>query len=898
VGVTGYNIYRGGSKIGTSPSTTYQDGGLTASTSYTYTVAAFDAASNTSAQSTGASATTQASSGGGGIPSALGWFQIPNSTLAPNCPNDPTIQATEGCSAVMADWSGGMADTKRNRLMVWGGGHKGYYGNELYALDLNALTMSRITNPSPVTNVTTCPETYTDGNPVSRHTYGGLTYMPNVDKMFAYGGSRSDCGFMSIWTWNFDFPTNTWQQKEPHNGAQQISAPGANADYDPNTGMVFLSDNAYLYSYNVNTNTYTQLVWVGTDYHLNGVIDPGRKFYFIIGGGQFWAVNIAGPTYTTQDWSTQVSGCSALDGAGYPGLAYDSVQKLIVGWVGGNSVITFNPDTKTCSTVTYPNGPAAAQANGTNGRFRYFPSLGVFALANDWQQNAFTLRLTAGGGTGGTSGPNISGIGVGSISTTGATVSWTTDVPATTQVEYGLTTAYGTLTTLNATLATSHSQALTGLTAGTLYHYRVRSKNSGGTETISGDAAFSTNNVADTTPPTVSMTAPAGGATVSGTVTISANAADNVGVASVQFTLDGANFGGPLTASPYQASWDTTSATNGAHSISAVAKDAAGNTATAAAVSVTVSNTTAGGSTTFQQRCAAPGVLTCVSFDSTSQLNNNTGANQNWYPAADGVYRCNIDTTVFPSDGPAGSLNCLVPASSAANTSGNYNGPLGGTFGPPGSGAANGTTFYMQVRERMDPAFVALHTDGEGWKQFGVHGLNPDSTCQNVGVVIQNIFWRNIPQGFTDCGSTGLIPGPDDSSAFLQQGDYQCQYQPTGNYNIPSCYQYKANEWATYYVKVVVNAWDPVGTGPTSGSNTIEMWVADEGQPMKKFINLTNFPINFNTNAQDTFSKVILFNYDTNRTTTSSYPVANCWYSELIVSTQPIPAPNGATPTN
>jgi hypothetical protein len=156
---------------------------------------------------------------------------------------------------------------------------------------------------------------------------------------------------MSIWTWNFDMPTNTWQQKEPHNGAQQISAPGANADYDPNTGMVFLSDNAYLYSYNVNTNTYTQLVWVGTDYHLNGVIDPGRKFYFIIGGGQFWAVNIAGPTYTTQDWSTQVSGCSALDGAGYPGLAYDSVQKLIVGWVGGNSVITFNPDTKTCSTV-------------------------------------------------------------------------------------------------------------------------------------------------------------------------------------------------------------------------------------------------------------------------------------------------------------------------------------------------------------------------------------------------------------------------------------------------------------------------------------------------------------------------------------------------------------------
>ena len=47
-----------------------------------------------------------------------------------------------------------------------------------------------------------------------------------------------------------------------------------------------------------------------------------------------------------------------------------------------------------------------------------------------------------------------------------------------------------------------------------------------------------------------------------------------------------------------------------------------------------------------------------------------------------------------------------------------------------------------------------------------------------------------------------------------------------------------------------------------------------------------------------TFSEVILFNYDTNRTTTSSSPAGNCWYSELIVSTQLIPAPSGPTSTN
>lgn len=97
---------------------------------------------------------------------------------------------------------------------------------------------------------------------------------------------------------------------------------------------------------------------------------------------------------------------------------------------------------------------------------------------------------------------------------------------------------------------------------------------------------------ADTTPPSVSLTAPANGATVSGTVTISANASDNVGVTGVQFKVDGNNVGAQDTTSPYSVAWNTTTFTNGSHTITAVASDAAGNTATSAAVIVTVSNAT------------------------------------------------------------------------------------------------------------------------------------------------------------------------------------------------------------------------------------------------------------------------------------------------------------------
>jgi len=86
----------------------------------------------------------------------------------------------------------------------------------------------------------------------------------------------------------------------------------------------------------------------------------------------------------------------------------------------------------------------------------------------------------------------------------------------------------------------------------------------------------------DNTPPAVSITAPANGASVRGTVTVKASASDNRGVAGVQFRLDGADAGAEDTAAPYEIAWDTTTAAEGSHTLTAVARDAAGNTACAA----------------------------------------------------------------------------------------------------------------------------------------------------------------------------------------------------------------------------------------------------------------------------------------------------------------------------
>jgi len=84
-------------------------------------------------------------------------------------------------------------------------------------------------------------------------------------------------------------------------------------------------------------------------------------------------------------------------------------------------------------------------------------------------------------------------------------------------------------------------------------------------------------NIPDTTPPTATITSPTGGSTVSGTVSVSVNASDNVGVAKVEFRVDGTLKATITGGNPFVFSWDSTTATNGSHNIEARAYDLAGN---------------------------------------------------------------------------------------------------------------------------------------------------------------------------------------------------------------------------------------------------------------------------------------------------------------------------------
>lgn len=147
----------------------------------------------------------------------------------------------------------------------------------------------------------------------------------------------------------------------------------------------------------------------------------------------------------------------------------------------------------------------------------------------------------------------------------------------------------GTPDTVNFGATGSHTVKLIGTDPGVSVDRIILTSDSNCTPTGTGDNCAT----GDSTPPTVSMTAPTAGSTVSGTATLSANASDTgSGVQSVQFKVDGNAVGSPVTSSPYSITWNSASVANGSHTITAVATDVAGNTATSSGVTVTVNNST------------------------------------------------------------------------------------------------------------------------------------------------------------------------------------------------------------------------------------------------------------------------------------------------------------------
>lgn len=390
----------------------------------------------------------------GQLPTAVGWTALPASTSlegSGKCPpngfgGDPYPFA-DTCQNVIRSWNGAIADTTANQLIIWGGGHTNYYGNEIYSLSLtaNPIALTRVKDPTVPTNyanAANCVEGIPPdaaNAPNSREDYGGLAFIPGPYRMMILDGSlacTNGDGSNDTWTiglgglsdsssWVNEGPTLTGIR--PNNDG---NGPYGNvAAYDPNSGLVFVSDSEAIYTYDWSTNTYNRITSAKgftTGIYLSGAIDPTRKLFVLVGacsngscsaGNGVFVADISDPTTTTQqDWTAATltdSTCAEfLDGgvnpinSSSPGITFDSVANDFVAWPNqGNSVYILTPDVAnqqlTCQKLTYDNGPPnSSHANntpntsyGTFGRFQYFPGLDVFVLVNDWNIPAYILRL-------------------------------------------------------------------------------------------------------------------------------------------------------------------------------------------------------------------------------------------------------------------------------------------------------------------------------------------------------------------------------------------------------------------------------------------------------------------------------------------------------------------------
>src|SRR5438876_6262121 len=316
--------------------------------------------------------------------------------------------------------------------------------------------------------------------------------------------------------------------------------------WDPNTETDLAG---YKLCYGTSSGSYPSSVDVGnlTSYTLSGLLE-GRTYYFAAtaydlnvnesGFSNEVSKAIADVTPPTVSITAPAAGATVLGTMTVSASANDNVG--IVGVQFKLDGINLGAeDTTDAYSISWN---SALAANGTHT---------LTAVARDAAGN--TAASAAVSVTVDNTPPVISLVSAFNIASSQATISWATNKASDSQVDYGPTMAYGSSTPLNSSLLTAHAVTLTGLQANTPYHYRVKSRDAAGNLANSADFTFTTlmGTVADLTPPAVSMTAPLSGATVSGTVTVSASASDNMGVVGVQLTLDRANLGAEVTTVPY-----------------------------------------------------------------------------------------------------------------------------------------------------------------------------------------------------------------------------------------------------------------------------------------------------------------------------------------------------------
>jgi len=351
------------------------------------------------------------------------WYQFPNSRM--DVVRPPGTEAST-VAPIMLAWGGGIFDSDRERLVVWGGGHNDYSGNEPYAFGpVNSANpqWTRLTDPSnpPAVNTPHAP----DGRPVSRHTYNLLTYLPAPrNRMMSCGiGSQYSNGFGVGGVDFYDFTVNGFSGQPWVQGPTAPSNAYAIAGIcikHPARDEVWYHDNgsnsARLQRYDLGSGSWS----VHAEYNLEGsyavpAIDPTRDLMVVVGA------QVNGIDGVTLVWDlahpdqqpfqpTSVNAPAILDDPA-PGFVYDPQADRFLAWSGGTAIyaltVPANPRSGTwhwsaleidAGNTVVPTQVAHVSGKdgydtGTYGRFRYVPSVHGLIVVNATNENVYFFKL-------------------------------------------------------------------------------------------------------------------------------------------------------------------------------------------------------------------------------------------------------------------------------------------------------------------------------------------------------------------------------------------------------------------------------------------------------------------------------------------------------------------------
>jgi hypothetical protein len=284
----------------------------------------------------------------------------------------------------------------------------------------------------------------------------------------------------------------------------------------------------------------------------------------------------------------------------------------------------------------------------------------------------------------------------------------------------------------------------------------------------------------------------------------------------------------------------------------------------------------------FAERCAAAGVFRCISFDTDADFVMFGGfPAQTIYPDGSGSFSNITKDCTVAANGC--SLRFKVPAKNNPGAGSNVAGKFEYDFVKDGKRFGQNSTFYVQFRARFDHGMIANNFGGDGWKHILVYGGK--TACSKIGLATTNAWYYGFPVMIRDC-SSGIYTRTG-KKIYMEQGDYNCAY---GHANTKDCAYFLENQWMTYYYRIHIGTWG-------EPNSSLEAWVSTGTGPMKKWINQPNYLFNYEVGVTDVIDKLALTPYITSRHDTEvADSDGHVWYDELIVSSQPIPAPCGPTP--